>query len=201
MPSIVFTTSILPLRTANSARSPPSGTANSPGPRWRSADVRASRSSSAAGSPANSGTAATSSIVNMMCACDRARAAAAAVNLLEDHARAIARTSVALPAGRHHRAGDTRRWRRCQAKERIIPSFRAGKDLELQRSLRAERRRHAGNERNEGTARTVAAPLPVPACTLNCFPVAAGSWSKLRRDPAKVEFSGRTSRSGPTTIS
>src|SRR5690242_8278278 len=65
MPSIVFTTSIRPASTAKSARSPPSGTANSPGARCTSADVRARRSSSPAGSPEKSGTAATSSTVSI----------------------------------------------------------------------------------------------------------------------------------------
>ena len=65
MPSNSLTTSILPDSTAKSARSPPSCTAYSPGPRVMSAAVRASRSRSAAERPANSGTLAISSAVTM----------------------------------------------------------------------------------------------------------------------------------------
>ena len=65
MPSIVFITSILPERTAKSAGSPPSWTANSPELRWMSAEVRARRSRFAGGSVENKGTVDTSSIVNI----------------------------------------------------------------------------------------------------------------------------------------
>ena len=66
IPSNNFTTSIFPDKTAKSARSPPSGTANSPTPRCRSADVRTRRSISASASAENDGIARTSSVVNMI---------------------------------------------------------------------------------------------------------------------------------------
>ena len=65
IPSTTLTTSMLPSSTTKSARSSPSCTAYSPAARLMSADVRESRSRSAAVSDANSGTSAISSLVTM----------------------------------------------------------------------------------------------------------------------------------------
>src|SRR4030095_14591591 len=65
MPSIRLVTSILPERTANSARSSPSWTAYSPAASWMSAALLAKFARSSADSVENSGTAASSSVVSM----------------------------------------------------------------------------------------------------------------------------------------